>query len=74
MRHLVVSSPFGRFGRGDHITDPVTVMTVLAGENSGHVRAIEADEPEPESMPVEAEPIPEPITEEQPVEPAHEGA
>lgn len=69
MHHLVVHNPFGRFRRGEHITDPAEIASVLASENAGHARRIEADEPkvEPSAEP----PI---LAEDHPAEPAeHEG-
>lgn len=35
--HLVVVRPFGAYAKGDVITDPATVDTILAGENAADV-------------------------------------
>lgn len=37
MIHLTVIEPFGKYGRGAHITDADEVAAILAGENSHHV-------------------------------------
>ncbi len=40
--HLVVAKPFLNFSRGDIITDPVLIATVLSDERRGFVRQIMA--------------------------------
>jgi len=39
---LVVTQAFGPHGKGDHISDPVLISEILAGEYSGHVVRIRA--------------------------------
>ena len=40
--HLVVRQPFDGRSRGEVITDPATVSTILAGEWEGHVIRVTA--------------------------------
>jgi hypothetical protein len=35
--HLVVVQAFGPYGKGDHITDPTQIATILASAHAGHV-------------------------------------
>lgn len=39
---LVVAHPFGDYERGAAITDPALVAEVMEGENSRHVRKVNA--------------------------------
>lgn len=43
--HLVVVRPFGRYARGDVISDSAQIATVLAGEHARYVVRVAARVP-----------------------------
>lgn len=53
-RVLVVTNPFGDFGRGDRISDPAQIDAILAGHNRHHVIQtdhVDLDEPADSAAP-----------------------
>lgn len=41
--HLVVVQAFGQYAKGDLVTDPVQIATILASAHAGHVVRITAN-------------------------------
>lgn len=46
---LIVTEPFGKYQKGDEITDKKTVQAVQAGDNAAHVVVVQSEEKAEES-------------------------